>query len=147
MEVSTRETLLIEMHCCPLTRQQFLCSRRRMNCRALVTSQGQSLESSELWRQLFLCWMRCVNWDCHKEKISLRFVSLFSTCSPQEVRGFWAPHGLGRGNPMGEKYFEPFSWLWPNLAGRQGEVSNRQLGRVTPLSLTRERWDHQRMLR
>lgn len=38
------------------------------------------------------------HWDCHKEKITLRFVSLFSTCSPQEMRLLWDPCGLGIGN-------------------------------------------------
>lgn len=68
------------------------------------------------------------HWDCHKAKISLRFVSLFSTCSPQEMRFLWAPHGLrrgigsifepfiGRGN---RSIFEPFSQFWPGRDKQQ----------------------------
>lgn len=68
------------------------------------------------------------HWDCRKAKISLRFVSLFSTRSPQEMRFLWALHGLrrgigsicepftGRGN---RSIFEPFSQYWPGRDKQQ----------------------------
>lgn len=68
------------------------------------------------------------HWDCRKAKISLRFVSLLSTCSPQEMSFLWAPHGsrrgigsvfehfIGKGN---RSIFEPFSQFWPGRNKQQ----------------------------
>lgn len=77
MQVSARDTLLIEMHCCPLPRQQFLCFHRHMDRRALVTSQGQSLESSEPRCQLSLYWVRCVTGIVTRKKYPLGLLVYF----------------------------------------------------------------------
>lgn len=132
MEVGARETLLIEMCCCPVKRQQFLCSRRLMDLGALVTFQGQSLESSELRCQLSLCWVRCVTGIVTRKKISLRLVSLFSTCSPQEMRLLWAPHGLGRGNRSILSPSVDFDQIWPR--GREKWATD-SWGETTPSPL------------
>lgn len=69
------------------------------------------------------------HWDCRKAKISLRFVSLLSTCSPQEMSFLWAPHRLRKGIGRETEVFLSLS-----VSFDQGGTSNRQMGRQKPLS-------------
>lgn len=129
MEVSARETLLIETRCCSLTQQQFLCCPRHTDHRALLTSQGQSLESSELWCQLSLCWMRCVTGIVAKQKYLWGLLASFQPVLRKWVFcelliGFFLRRGIrsifepiiGKGN---RSIFEPFSQFWPGRDKQQ----------------------------
>lgn len=110
MEVSSRETLLIETRCCLFTWQQFLCSPRHMGSQGSFDIPRAKL--GVIWTLVSAVSVldEMCHWDCHKAKISLRFVSLFSTCSPQEMSFLWASHGLRRG--IGS-IVEPFIQFWP----------------------------------
>lgn len=141
MEVSARETLLIETHCCSLTQQQFLCCPRHTHHRALLTSQGQSLESSELWCQLSLCWVRCVTGIVARQKYLWGLLASFQPVLRKWVFcelliGFFLRRGIrsifeffigkgsrsifepfiGKGN---RSIFEPFSQFWPGRDKQQ----------------------------
>lgn len=121
MEVNATETLLLEACCCLVTWQQFLCSCRCVDHRPLVTSQGQSLESSELWCELSLCWVRCVTGIVTRKKYPWDLLVYFSICSPQETRLLWSPCGIGTGNTSILSPSVDFDQIWP-----RGQTEKRQ---------------------